>query len=68
MYKRQELDEALVNDLKFKAENPPVKSDKYLKALFFTSILDDFENGYHYCDTVEDAGLYYPLENSKILK
>lgn len=26
------------------------------------------ENGYHYCDTVEDAGLYYPLENSKILK
>lgn len=26
------------------------------------------ENGYHYCDTIEDVALYYPLEDSRIFK
>lgn len=43
MYNRQELNEALLKDLKFKAENPPTKNDEYSKALFSTSISDDFE-------------------------
>lgn len=50
MYNRQELDEALLNDLKFKAENPPAKSDEYSKALFSTSILDDFEEHTNYVE------------------
>lgn len=41
---KQELDKTLLDDLKFKAENPPTKNDEYSKALFSSSILDDLKN------------------------
>ena len=47
MYDRSKLDDTLLNDLKNKSENPPIKNDEYLKALFSTSILDIFEE--HIC-------------------
>lgn len=47
MYDRSKLDDTLLNDLKIKSENPSIKNDEYLKALFSTSISDIFEE--HIC-------------------